>query len=681
MAAKYYTILTDIGKAKVANAAALGRQIKLTQLAIGDGDGNEYDPTEDQTSLRLEQYRVPISHLGVDSSNSNWIVAEGMIPVDVGGWFVREVGIFDDDGDLIAIGKYPETYKPTLSEGTGRDLYVRFIMVVSNVDTIDIKIDPTVEISTKTWVLETISKDKVQAKQLATFRNNIRAGNPVTICCLGDSLTYGYDTQSSDRLDGNTHGINGSKVDRASKQYPESMAGFLNDVYGDDVVTVMNRGYSGDTAQTAFDRWTTASGADATIIMLGTNDASSSWGTKVDVATYIDNYEKLILREISWGSAVIIAVPPTSSTASNSTLDTFRNALVILAHKYGISVVDTTEFISVYDYDSPEYGIHSDGTHFNGRGYEIIGAKMAAVFLGELFDNPVIAHDRILATRQALDGFTVGRGAYLQSNNGGAFTPNERVCKIPVGGVMTYSFYLEADTYVYPVAWLPASTVMELLIDFGTIRPLSLLNYKDIEPAGEQKYVYDAQPSYTLKDEYGVTGSKNPVVYGRGWHTVTIKNVSSSDRIVFNALSFLQFKPEYIKPEFYGYMTVLSHPEWSESPTPVSSLKVDRQALSDALKLPNIVDGQFYRNPLLKLTIESNSESFTYGYFYQLPSQGGGGTGVFIDSQAVTVDSSGTPDINPVKISNIAYDSTNDEFVITLDKTHSITFNITITIA
>lgn len=158
MAAKYYTILTEVGKTKVANAAALGRQIKLTQLAVGDGNGSEYDPIESQTSLKQETYRTPISHLGTDAQNPNWVIAEGMIPVDVGGWFVREVGLFDEDGDLFAIGKYPETYKPTLAEGTGRDLYIRFIMVVSNTETIDLKIDPTVAIATREFVAEEIGR-------------------------------------------------------------------------------------------------------------------------------------------------------------------------------------------------------------------------------------------------------------------------------------------------------------------------------------------------------------------------------------------------------------------------------------------------------------------------------------------------------------------------------------------
>lgn len=154
MAAKYYTILTDIGKAKLANAAALGRQINLTHIAVGDGNGTEYDPVESQTELKNENYRTPISHLGTDAQNPNWVIAEGMIPVDTGGWFVREVGVYDEDGDLFAVGKYPETYKPTLAEGTGRDLYVRFIMVVSNTETINLKIDPTVAIATRGFVEE-----------------------------------------------------------------------------------------------------------------------------------------------------------------------------------------------------------------------------------------------------------------------------------------------------------------------------------------------------------------------------------------------------------------------------------------------------------------------------------------------------------------------------------------------
>ena len=217
MSAKYYTILTETGKSKIANAAALGRQIQLTHIAVGDGNGSEYDPVESQAELKKENYRSPISNLGSDAKNPNWVVAEGLVPVDVGSWFVREVGIFDEDGDLFAIGKYPETYKPTLAEGTGRDLYIRFIMVVSNTDTVDLKIDPTVAIATRDWTSEQITLHVNATKEQITLYvdetkeqlqdemkhlgdvvlnriNSRRGGNAwgaKVINILGDSISHG----------------------------------------------------------------------------------------------------------------------------------------------------------------------------------------------------------------------------------------------------------------------------------------------------------------------------------------------------------------------------------------------------------------------------------------------------------------------------------------------------------
>lgn len=211
MSAKYYTILTEVGKTKVANAAALGRQIKLTQLAVGDGNGVEYDPVESQTDLKKETYRTPISHLGTDAQNPNWVIAEGMIPVDVGGWFVREVGLFDEDGDLFAVGKYPETYKPTLAEGTGRDLYIRFIMVVSNTESIDLKIDPTVAIATRGFVEEMVSEldannitsnntgghiyENFGMQELHQTGNYVLSRGTTATMVIGDSITTGVGAQ------------------------------------------------------------------------------------------------------------------------------------------------------------------------------------------------------------------------------------------------------------------------------------------------------------------------------------------------------------------------------------------------------------------------------------------------------------------------------------------------------
>lgn len=154
MAEQFYTILTAIGKAKIANAAALGQKVELTELALGDGAGSYYNPTEDQTALRNEVWRGPVGSVSVDPSNPNWIVIQTVVPAQHGGFTIREAGVFDRDGDLIAVGKYPETYKPTAADGTIKDLTIRMILVVSNVSSVTIRVDPTVILATMADVEE-----------------------------------------------------------------------------------------------------------------------------------------------------------------------------------------------------------------------------------------------------------------------------------------------------------------------------------------------------------------------------------------------------------------------------------------------------------------------------------------------------------------------------------------------
>lgn len=147
--ANYYTIITNIGKAKMANAQVLGRKLDLKYVAIGDGQAN---PKETQTVLQNEVWRGQISAMDIDPNNPNWIVVEAIIPSDVGGFTVREVGLVDVDGDLIAVGKYPETYKPELSEGSAKDLYLRTVIEVTNAESVQLKIDPAVVIASRKYV-------------------------------------------------------------------------------------------------------------------------------------------------------------------------------------------------------------------------------------------------------------------------------------------------------------------------------------------------------------------------------------------------------------------------------------------------------------------------------------------------------------------------------------------------
>lgn len=156
--AGFFTILTIVGKGLVAQSIANGTPISLTQLATGDGD---YTPNEGQTSLSNEQYRAGINQIYRPEDNPGWVVIEAVIPPEVGGWYVREVGVFDVNGDLFAIGKYPESYKPVLAEGSGKDLYIRFIMEVSNEAEVTLLIDPAVVLATRKYVDDELASEEI----------------------------------------------------------------------------------------------------------------------------------------------------------------------------------------------------------------------------------------------------------------------------------------------------------------------------------------------------------------------------------------------------------------------------------------------------------------------------------------------------------------------------------------
>jgi hypothetical protein len=155
--ADFYTILTTIGKAIIANKVALGGTLNITELAVGDGNGEYYNPSEAQTELVNEVWRDAIKQISIDPDNGNWVVIEAVIPTTVGGWYVREVGIFDEDGHLIAIGKYPETYKPELEAGSGKDLYIRMILEISNASVVNLLIDPAIVLASRKYVDDSLN--------------------------------------------------------------------------------------------------------------------------------------------------------------------------------------------------------------------------------------------------------------------------------------------------------------------------------------------------------------------------------------------------------------------------------------------------------------------------------------------------------------------------------------------
>ncbi|EGA3803146.1 phage tail protein [Escherichia coli] len=152
MSTKFYTLLTDIGAAKLASAAALGVPLKMTHMAVGDGGGALPTPDAKQTALVNEKRRAALNMLYIDPQNSSQIIAEQVIPENEGGWWIREVGLFDESGALIAVGNCPESYKPQLAEGSGRTQTVRMVLITSSTDNITLKIDPSVVLATRHYV-------------------------------------------------------------------------------------------------------------------------------------------------------------------------------------------------------------------------------------------------------------------------------------------------------------------------------------------------------------------------------------------------------------------------------------------------------------------------------------------------------------------------------------------------
>ncbi|HAW7949535.1 TPA: phage tail protein [Escherichia coli] len=152
MTVKYYAILTNQGAARLANATMLGSKLNLTQMAVGDANG--VLPTPDPAQIKLiNQKRIaPLNLLSVDPNNQSQIIAEQIIPENEGGFWIREIGLYDDEGVLIAVANCPETYKPQLQEGSGRTQTIRMILVVTNTEAITLKIDPSVVLATRKYV-------------------------------------------------------------------------------------------------------------------------------------------------------------------------------------------------------------------------------------------------------------------------------------------------------------------------------------------------------------------------------------------------------------------------------------------------------------------------------------------------------------------------------------------------
>lgn len=153
----YKTIYTTTGLALVSQAVSQQRTIELTHFAVGDGGGNSIEPIESMTQLVRERYRATINRIYQDPENENKYTAEMIIPVTVEGFVVREIALFDRNGNMVLVGNTPEVHKPTLAEGVTQDSVYRIPFVISNPEVLELNFDPNVIIATHQWILNTLT--------------------------------------------------------------------------------------------------------------------------------------------------------------------------------------------------------------------------------------------------------------------------------------------------------------------------------------------------------------------------------------------------------------------------------------------------------------------------------------------------------------------------------------------
>ncbi|SCC61828.1 phage tail protein [Kosakonia oryziphila] len=178
MTAKYFAILTNQGAARLANAAALGTTLNITQMAVGDANGVLPTPDPAQTALINQKRIAALNMLSIDPNNSSQIIAEQVIPENEGGYWIREIGLYDDSGVLVAVANCPETYKPLLQEGSGRTQTIRMVLIVSSTSAVTLKIDPAVVLATRQYVDNKVIEVKAYADNLLS--QHIAASNPHT---------------------------------------------------------------------------------------------------------------------------------------------------------------------------------------------------------------------------------------------------------------------------------------------------------------------------------------------------------------------------------------------------------------------------------------------------------------------------------------------------------------------
>ncbi|WP_407510286.1 phage tail-collar fiber domain-containing protein [Acinetobacter baumannii] len=157
----YRSIHTTLGLQLLAQAESTGSQIRLTHMAVGDGGGQLIKLSPDMTALVRERFRAVVNRVYQDPENDLKFTAELIIPAAVGSFVIREIGIFDSNGNLFAVGNLPDITKPVAQDGITNDTVFRIPFFVKNAESVELKIDPNVVVATHSWIINTINTAKL----------------------------------------------------------------------------------------------------------------------------------------------------------------------------------------------------------------------------------------------------------------------------------------------------------------------------------------------------------------------------------------------------------------------------------------------------------------------------------------------------------------------------------------
>ncbi|WP_309632876.1 SGNH/GDSL hydrolase family protein [Nocardioides zeae] len=463
----------------------------------------------------------------------------------------------------------------------------------------------------------------------------LRTSGALRVCVRGDSTVYGHDTVSADRVappvdvlpDGSTH-----TATRSPSPWPAVLQDRLVEVYG-GAVTVVNQGYSGDWVGRGFDRWLNNPNADVTLYGYGINDASSLGvpaEIRGDVRAYVAALEQMVRRDLAWGSAVAFLAPMRqrgqTGTSAGVVIDAYRSALHIVAPKYGIPVIDAEQFLTNAKRDA-----WSDDFHLTTKGNQIVGARIAALFLpGALLDpkrREVVGGAKLVPRLH--DGFHFPATA-VGGQSGGYFTPNDNVdgqgiaARLAGGTTGTatiahVSFYAaEPDLVIFPYYYLAGvagetGVNLTLELDFGVeqgdnyhdhvIVPVSAAGALTAPPASAAGVPIVGVGTFYNRD--ALRQSHALRVSTPGWHTLTIKGTRSAaaSTVDLLALEFFSWRDWQDTQLGRGAAHGLSSPTIDES-SDITQTAISWPELLRVVGAKSWTSHQ-YAAPMLKLTVRT----------------------------------------------------------------------------